>query len=539
MFKLIKHKIIISNLLVLPFIFIALLIVDSERTTLIDLKIHSLYQQAKTIANILTQPSSGRYHVKRGRLKRALGSKKNNFILRQAILGDDVDALLFDIKGNIIEDSRQHLPGKITVMPLDNVGYNASTKSRYQILYERFFRFFYQSNITDHILFEANEGAFGADFVEFKKAIQGEQAAILRMDHHYQTILSVTVPVQRLGKILGVLKLSSSNQEIIMAVRSERKMLIQFFLVAAISSIVISYLLAKGIAKPIGQLTHYMRYTQKSNFRASHLKAVNVSKLRKRSDEIGILAKSFDRLVKTLINRFSEIEYFASDVAHELKNPLTSLKSALDVITFLDQDLKKNYDKKQKLIEIAHHDIKRIDRLIGDISNLSRIDAEMYRAEYEVVNLVALLSDLVHHYQQGALAQKSTITLHCTQQEVLFKAIAERLGSVFSNIIENALSFIPKAGSVDIFLMRQNNQIIIKIIDNGPGFSKGVRHRVFERFYSDRSDKHSFGNHSGLGLAIVKRIVQSHNGSIKAYNRKDMQSGAVFEIIFNPDDDLC
>ncbi|MFT6262923.1 MAG: two-component system sensor histidine kinase ChvG [Dasania sp.] len=527
MFTGIKQKIIISNLLGLPFIFIALLIINSERTTLIDLQIQALFQQAKTISAILTERSSGRYNIKKGRLVRAEKNIKQGFYLRRPILGGHSDALLFDARGNIIEDSRQHLPGKITSMPLADIDKQGKSKSRYQILYERIFRLLYQSNVTDHILFEDNEGAFGADFIEFNAAVMGNPAAVLRINSYQQTILSVAVPVRRLGKVLGVLKISTSNEAIMRAVKKERQMLVQLFIIAAILSITISYLLARGIAKPLGELTRNVHLAEQSNFRPNKLQAVNVRKLNRRNDEIGSLSKAFDRLMKTLKAHFSDIECFAADVAHELKNPLTSLNSALDIIQYID-----NPDKKIQLLKVAKHDIKRIDRLIGDISNLSRIDAEMYREHYETINLVSMLNDLVMHYQGSALANDINVVFHCAHHTVLFSAIAERLGSVFSNIIENALSFTSEGDNIDVFLEKIDQKIIIKITDTGTGIPEDSLDKIFNRFYSDRPDHKSFGNHSGLGLAIVKRIVESHNGNIIAYNRTDKQDGAVFKIVF-------
>lgn len=523
MFTGIKRKIIVSNLFGLPFIFLALLFIDSGRTSLTDLQIKALTQQAKTIASILTERSAGRYDFTKDRLLRPMGGQ--GFYLREPLLPDHLDALLFDVDGNILEDSRKHLPGKITVFPLPDINETPTEKTRFNILYQKIFRFIYKSNIATHFLFGDNQGFEGRDFIEFQDAVMGKPSSAIRIDTMNQTILSVAVPVRRLGKVLGVLKLSSSNHVIANAVAREREVLIQLFLIASLISIIVSYLLAQGIAVPIIQLARYVRFAEKSNFRPHLLKIVNLSLMNNRNDEIGLLSQSFDNLMKTLSSHFSDIENFAADVAHELKNPLTSLKSALDIMPFIQDE-----NKKQQLFNVAKHDIMRIDRLIAGISNLSRIDAEMNRETYTQINLVSMLQDLLEHYKNGALSQNITLKLLHKEDIILFSGIAERLGRAFGNIIENAISFTPQDGKIDIDIRTDNNKIIIKIMDTGIGIPLEALTKIFNRFYSDRPNNQSFGNHSGLGLAIVKRIIETHRGTITAYNRTDEQAGAVFEI---------
>jgi two-component system, OmpR family, sensor histidine kinase ChvG len=523
MFTGIKRKIIISNLLGLPLIFIALLFIDSGRTSLTDLQIKSLLQQGKTIASILTERSAGRYDYKNNRLLRPIG--KQGFYIREPLLPDYVDALLFDRRGNIIEDSRNHRPGKITVSMLPDIDSTQDRKTRYRIIYEKIFRLLHKSNVTNYLLFDDNQGAFGADFVEFQDALMGTPSSVIRIDSQGNTILSIAVPVRRLGKVLGVLKMSSSNQNIAVAVKREREVLIHLFLISFCISAIMSYLLARGIANPLIKLTRYIRLAEKSNFRLHLLKVVNLTSLNNRNDEIGILSQSFDILIKKLIHHFSDIENFAADVAHELKNPLTSLKSALDTMHYVH-----DADKKQKLLQVAQHDIMRIDRLIGDISNLSRIDAEMNREIYEEINLVSMLNDLVNHYKNGALSDNITIHLNTNTDSILFSGIAERLGRAFSNILENALSFTPKGGTIDVTLSTDTHTIMIIITDTGIGIPSESLDTIFNRFYSDRPNTQSFGNHSGLGLAIVKRIIETHQGTITASNRTDNKTGAVFTL---------
>ncbi len=523
MFSGIKRKIIISNFLGFSFIFIALLFIDSGRTSLTDLQIKAMFQQAKTIASILTERSARRYDFKNDKLLRPSG--KQGIYLREPLLPEHLDALLFDRRGNIIEDSRKNLPGKITIYPLPDIGSTFEEKTRYRLLSERIFRLLHKSNVTNHLLFDDNKGEFGADFIEFQDAVMGTPSAVIRINSQKQTILSIAVPVRRLGKVLGVLKISSSNHNIATAIEREREILLQLFLIASFISMIMSYLLARGLANPLIKLTRYVRFAEKSNFRASLLKIVDLSSLNNRHDEIGTLSQSFDTLIRTLTNHFSDIENFASDVAHELKNPLTSLKSALDTMQYVH-----DMDKKQKLLQVAKHDIMRIDRLIGDISNLSRLDAEMNRELYESINLCLMLQNLIDHYKNGALSDNITLHFETSSDIILFFCIAERLGRAFGNIIENALSFTPKGGDIYINIQQSFDTIIITISDTGTGIPPEALNKIFNRFYSDRPHHHAFGNHSGLGLAIVKRIIETHRGTITATNRNDGRTGAVFTI---------
>lgn len=522
MLKGLTRKIIISNLFGMPLIFVALLLIDSGRTSLTDLQIQAMFQQANTLAGIITQRSAERYDRKRDKILRPKGGR--GFYLRQPLIAQDTDALLFDTRGNIIEDSRRHLPGKITISPLEPIGNDETYKSRSRLLYEKIFRLFYQSNVTNYLLFEDDSGRFGADFIEFQDAIFGKSSAVIRINAQEQTILSVAVPIKRVGKILGVLKLSSSNTNIAAAVMHEREIICNLLIITVLISVVISFILARRIIRPLDKLKNTIQFAEKSHFRPDILKIVNLKKLIKRKDEIGYLSQSFDLLITKLTNHFQDIERFAADVAHELKNPLTSLKSALDTINYIQDP-----DKKQHLMKVAYHDIKRIDRLIGDISNLSRIDAEMKRENYKKIDLIDLLKGLAAHYHQGALCQNTKVIFHHDITSVAFLAIANRLGHAFSNIIENAFSFVPQDnGQIDIKLEQKNNNITIYFIDNGLGISD--LERIFDRFYSDRTNEDNFGNHSGLGLSIVKRIIEAHNGTITAYNRTDRTTGAVFKI---------
>lgn len=525
MLKGLTNKIIISNLFGIPLIFVALLVIDSGRTSLTDLQIQSMFQQAQTLAGLITERAAGRYDYENDRLLRPYGSQQG-FFLRQPLIADDTTAILFDDKGNIIEDSRRHLPGKITVSPLMPIGYNSEVKTRYRILYEKIFRFFFQSNVTNYLLFSDDEGRYGSDFIEFQQAIIGNSVAVIRINQHNKTFLSVGVPVKRVGKVLGVLKLSSSNEKIAQAVMREREILIQLLMIAILISVIISYVLSKKIASPLEKLTYHIGIAEKSNFRPDILKNIDLRKSSKRQDEIGTLSQSFERLMHTLASHFQDIERFAADVSHELKNPLTSLKSALDTMEYVN-----DVDKKQQLLKVAKHDILRMDRLIGDISNLSRIDAEMKRENYTDINLVKLLKDLAVHYNEGALAKNSQIIINTDQNKIIFSAIANRLGYAFSNIIENALSFVSQEnGSIVIDISENTKDILIQITDNGIGIPENALDKIFERFYSDRDTTNMFGKHSGLGLSIVKRIIEAHDGKITAHNRIDGIKGAVFKI---------
>jgi two-component system sensor histidine kinase ChvG len=237
-----------------------------------------------------------------------------------------------------------------------------------------------------------------------------------------------------------------------------------------------------------------------------------------RSDEIGHLSGALRDMTKALYNRIDAIESFAADVAHELKNPLTSLRSAVETLP-----LARNDDSRQRLMSIIQHDVKRLDRLISDISDASRLDAELARADAEPVDMARLLEAVVSVSNERRQEHEPRIALTMEnhprgRDAFLVLGHDSRLGQVFNNLIDNARSFSPPDAPVQVTLRRRKTEVEVLIEDNGPGIEPDALERIFERFYTDRPEQ-GFGQNSGLGLSISRQIVEAHRGKIRAENR--------------------
>jgi two-component system sensor histidine kinase ChvG len=277
--------------------------------------------------------------------------------------------------------------------------------------------------------------------------------------------------------------------------------------------IVLSLFLAGAIAGPVRRLAEAaerVRWGTKSR--------QEIPDFTTRSDEIGHLSGALRDMTKALYNRIDAIESFAADVAHELKNPLTSLRSAVETLP-----LARNDDSRQRLLSIIQHDVKRLDRLISDISDASRLDAELARADAEPVDMVRLLDAVVSVANERRQEHDPLITLSIDRQAqgrdaFLVLGHDSRLGQIFNNLIDNARSFSPPDETVKVSMRRRKNQVEILVEDSGPGIEPDALDRIFERFYTDRPEQ-GFGQNSGLGLSISRQIIEAHRGTIRAENR--------------------
>jgi two-component system, OmpR family, sensor histidine kinase ChvG len=336
---------------------------------------------------------------------------------------------------------------------------------------------------------------------------------VVRVNNRGETIVSVAVPIQRFRTVQGALLLSTQEGDIDAIIASERFALLQVFLVAAVVMIVLSLFLAGAIAGPVRRLAEAaerVRWGTKSR--------QEIPDFTTRSDEIGHLSGALRDMTKALYNRIDAIESFAADVAHELKNPLTSLRSAVETLP-----LARNDDSRQRLLSIIQHDVKRLDRLISDISDASRLDAELARADAEPVDMVRLLDAVVSVANERRQEHDPLITLSIDRQAqgrdaFLVLGHDSRLGQIFNNLIDNARSFSPPDETVKVSMRRRKNQVEILVEDSGPGIEPDALDRIFERFYTDRPEQ-GFGQNSGLGLSISRQIIEAHRGTIRAENR--------------------
>jgi two-component system sensor histidine kinase ChvG len=351
----------------------------------------------------------------------------------------------------------------------------------------------------------------GNGYQEVADSLKGQKSSMVRINDRGEIIVSVAVPVQRFRAIHGALMLSTQGDDIDQMVGAERLAILKVFGVAAVVMIVLSLLLASTIAGPVRRLAdgaERVRHRIKTR--------VEIPDFTNRRDEIGHLSGALRDMTESLYNRIEAIEMFAADVAHELKNPLTSLRSAVETLP-----LAKNETSRSRLLAVIEHDVRRLDRLISDISDASRLDAELQRQDVGPVDVRRLLTTLTSVANETKLG-------HDVAVETRFEGGAadtfsvrghdSRLGQVISNLVVNAQSFSEAGGKVHLVCRRVKSEIEIVVDDNGPGIRDDALERIFERFYTDRPHQ-GFGQNSGLGLSISKQIIEAHRGRIWAENR--------------------
>ncbi len=358
---------------------------------------------------------------------------------------------------------------------------------------------------------------------EFDEAITGNEAASQRFNDRGQRIISVSLPIQHVSAVVGVLTLESNDIDAI--IRAERAALIPFIAVAILVALITSGLLTIGIANPLRRLA-----SEADKVKSGSSSKLDLAKISKRHDEIGHLAQSVEEMTEALFERITANEAFAADVAHELKNPLTSIRSAVETSELVKDDPA----ALEKLRNVMAQDVKRLDRLITDISNASRLEAEITRIPTERLDISRFVREIVHTYENLEHQRNVKVEFNDATMDAGLTVIGREgpLGQVVRNLIDNARSFSPGGETVTVTLQqsRQGPQTTAKILveDNGPGIPADKLTKIFDRFYTDRPEGSAFGNNSGLGLSIVAQIVTTHMGTVIAENRES--GGARFTV---------
>jgi two-component system sensor histidine kinase ChvG len=351
-----------------------------------------------------------------------------------------------------------------------------------------------------------------ADYDEVMGALRGETSNALRQtETGGDYILSVAVPVQRYRQVLGALMLSKNGDDIDRAVRSLRLVVLQVFAGALLVTTLLSLYLAGTIARPVRRLAEAAELVRRDIGRQNH----PIPDLTGRGDEIGDLSGSFRAMTQELQAQLDAIERFAADVSHELKNPLTSLRSAVETAARV-----KDQDKQRQLLAIVQDDVGRLDRLITDIADASRLDAELSRAQSSRVDLATMLTTLADMHRTTSSGKKAPELLLELEYEsgLTVSGMDDRLVQIFHNLIGNAVSFSPPNGLIHVSARLDGDMVETVVEDEGPGLPEGKLEAIFDRFYSERPSDEKFGTHSGLGLSISKQIVEAHRGTIQAEN---------------------
>lgn len=325
-------------------------------------------------------------------------------------------------------------------------------------------------------------------------------------------IFSVATPIESNGKIIGIIALSTVAGQIDYLVRSEREQIFQMFVIAILVSIGLSLVLASTIANPLSDLAAAAELGQDKNARRVSPSRVRIPDLTARPDEIGRLSAAMRGMVSALYERIDANEQFAADVAHEIKNPLASLRSAVGTL-----HVAKNDEQRGRLLDVIEHDVRRLDRLVSDISNASRLDSELVKEDEEPFDLMRMVNNLTEYLGQQAAENGIEFIKDVPNEPIIIHGLEARLAQVFVNLITNATSFCEEGDAVRIWARRRDNRILVVVEDTGPGIPEQALNKVFNRFYSERPER-QFGNHSGLGLAISKQIIEAHGGVIWAEN---------------------
>ncbi len=510
---------------------LGLLFLDEYQDTLIATELDALQTQGELIAAavgegaVVVAKSRGRRNADNDDFgptgaPRVIDPEAARSLVRNLSGLANVRAQLFDHTGALVADTRllQGPGGEVQVLdlpPIDNDGpvmrfarkaYDASIG-----------RYAYDRNLEPYI---EKPKPKAADYREAAYALEkGEPQGAVRLRSDRQKILSFAVPVQFYKQIVGSLVVSRDGANVDKRLFAVRGSILGMFAWVLALTVLTSIYLANTIARPVRRLA-----SAAMQVRMAKNRRYPIPDLSRRHDEIGELSEALREMTDSLWKRMDAIEHFAADVAHEIKNPLTSLRSAVETVARV-----KDPEQQKKLMSIILEDVARLDRLITDISDASRLDAELSRAELHPVDVGRLVDALatVQNANDNPDAPKVRLVSEIDPAQrdktspygtLVVLGLETRLGQVFRNLISNAVSFSPPAGVICIRTMRDRRHVKIVVEDQGPGIHSGKEEDIFNRFYSERPEGEKFGMHSGLGLSISKQVVEAHRGTITAEN---------------------
>lgn len=551
-FPSVTWHIIILNLLGLIFLLLGVLYVRSTEAWLIDAKRDSLQVQGEMIAAAVAgdaQVSTGSIVVKPDDLVPRAGRELPNAddlfsnleflirpervapVLKKLVQPTNTRARIYTDDGELILDSA-YLESQVSisrrVLAPPGSTDPAADYSVIESLWNGILNWFSPKDLP---VYKDIGGANGNAYPELKRALAGETEPLLLVNERGQHMVSVAIPIQRMTRIIGVLLISTQGSEIDTLLRKERQSITWVAVIAALAVMALSGLLAATISLPLHRLS------QGADRVGANLGSrETLPNYTHRADEIGMLSGTLREMTNNLYQRIERSERFAADVAHELKNPLTSVRSAAETFELVKTDA-----HRAELARTIQHDVKRLTRLIDDISNATRFEAEMALGAASKVDLAGILGAVTDMFNDTWSDRNRSVKLRLTghpenASQFMISAHEARLGQVFTNLVDNALSFSPEGDAVEIIGRLQGNIVRIEILDNGPGIPEEAIDNIFNRFYTDRpGGADDFGNNSGLGLSIARDIIEAHKGKLWAENRRSggkttKQTGARFVV---------
>jgi two-component system sensor histidine kinase ChvG len=527
-FSSLTRRIVILNLAGLVTLVTGVLYLSQFRAGLIDARVQSLLVQSEIIAGAIAASATvdtdsitidpdrllelqagesyGPSDDSMSGIEFPINPERVAPVLRRLVSPTKTRARIYDRDGVLILDSR-NLYGRGDVLRFDLPPPTAEKPGIVERGFIALRRWFGRGDLP---LYKELGPENGKGYPEVTQALNGQHASMVSVNDRGEVIVSVAVPVQRFRAVRGALMLSTQGADIDDMVEAERLAIVKVFLVAAGVMVVLSMLLAGTIAGPVRRLADGAE-----RVRRRIRTRVEIPDFTRRRDEIGHLSGALRDMTNALYTRIEAIESFAADVAHELRNPLTSLRSAVETLP-----LAKNDQSRKRLLDVIEHDVKRLDRLITDISDASRLDAELQRQEAAPIELPKLLEALVKAANEVRINDVGVTLSFEGGAPANFKVPGHdsRLGQVVSNLLDNARSFSPEGGAVRITCRKLKSDVDIVVDDDGPGIGLDALEKIFERFYTDRPEQ-GFGQNSGLGLSISKQIVEAHGGRIWAENR--------------------
>jgi two-component system, OmpR family, sensor histidine kinase ChvG len=530
-FSSITRRIVLLNLAGLVALVAGILYLSEYRSNLVDARIQSLLTQGEIIAGAIAASATADtravtidpdrlLELQQGEtygpgedilapLDFPINPERVAPLLRRLVTPTDTRARIYDRDGTLLLDSSTlYTRGEILRfdLPPPTERKPGFIEKQWNSIYKRVIR-------GELPLYKDIGPGNGKAYEEVASALYGVKSSMVRTNERGEVIVSVAVPVQRFRGVHGALLLSTQGGEIDDAVEFERLVVLGVFGIAAAVMVVLSILLARSIGGPVRRLASAAEHVRRRT-----RSRVEIPDFTARSDEIGHLSGAIRDMTDALYSRIEAIESFAADVSHELKNPLTSLRSAVETLPLV-----KTAESRDRLLAIIQHDIRRLDRLISDISDASRLDAEMQRQEAAPVDLRQLLTAVLKIANEVPRDDGVKIVLETARapgapNSFVLPGHDSRLGQVIDNLVANARSFSPPGGTVRVACRRLKNEVEIAVEDDGPGIRPDAIERIFERFYTDRPEQ-GFGQNSGLGLSISRQIIDGHGGRIWAENR--------------------
>ncbi|MBN9889609.1 sensor histidine kinase [Salipiger abyssi] len=506
------RKIITFNLIALNVLVAGILWLNSSRDTLVLQRANALNSEIELIADVFEAQLPEAPPV-------ALGSAPG-FDLSATLDGLDlregVELLVFDTGNFLVGETSGTLPGPSPVDPrgedhrtlisdfLDTVWRGVAGM----------FSYFEQQpelSLEDRLRRMIESGDPAATRVEAGTGSSGE------------TLFTALSPIRQGNTIAGTVAMITTSAEIDAAVSAERERVLQMFVIATLVSIGLSLVLASTIANPISDLADAAEIGRDRNTNKNGSRRIRIPDLTARPDEIGRLSGALRGMVAALYDRIEGNEQFAADVAHEIKNPLASLRSAIGSLRIVKKE-----EHRDKLLDVIEHDVRRLDRLVSDISNASRLDSELVKEEEQEFDLLEMLGNLTQFLGEDARRKGVEFITDLPANPIRINGLEPRLAQVFVNLITNAISFCEDGDAIRVWARRRDNRVLVVVEDTGPGIPEEALQKIFKRFYSQRPET-DFGNNSGLGLAISKQIVEAHGGVIWAENIRPTEADVTSE----------